>query len=191
MVHDTCVYVCKRECVYVRVRVRVCAMIRAHMSNTIVFTNSIWHKRPTMGSLSLSRSRSWCLYNQDDGKCQLKGPARLAHAHTHQMIVLKCEASAAILASEGLAQVCVCVCVLLCFDDPILGNRYGPGASSLRYHWPGVAGSSPSTLTTSLTIPVPSSSSSNGPTTVTVITMGLCHGNYAAWAGPLFVRTHR
>jgi len=30
--------------------------------------------------------------------------------------------------------------VLLCFVDPILGNRYGPGVSSVRYHWPGVAG---------------------------------------------------
>jgi len=56
---------------------------------------------------------------------------------------------------------------------------------------PGVAGSSPFTLNTSLAIPVPSSSSSNGPTTVTVITMGLCHGSSATWAGPMFVRTHR
>jgi hypothetical protein len=87
MVHDACVYVCKRECVYVYVRVRVCAMIRVHMSNTIVSTNTIWHKQPTMGSLSLSRSRSSCLYNQDDGQCQLKGLARSAHAHTNEMIV--------------------------------------------------------------------------------------------------------
>ena len=87
MVHDTCVYVCKRECVYVYVRVRVCAMIRVHMSNTIVSTNTIWHKQPTIGSLSLSRSRSSCLYNQDDGQCQLKGLARLAHAHTNDVIV--------------------------------------------------------------------------------------------------------
>ena len=29
------------------------------------------------------------------------------------------------------------VCVLLCFVDPILGNRYGPGVSTVR-HWPGV-----------------------------------------------------
>ena len=28
--------------------------------------------------------------------------------------------------------VCVCVCVLLCFVDPILGNRYGPGVNSFR-----------------------------------------------------------
>ena len=52
----------------------------------------------------------------------------------------------------------MCVCVLFCFVDPILGNRYGPGVNSFR-HWPGVAGSSPFTLTTSLVIPVPSSSS--------------------------------
>jgi len=26
-----------------------------------------------------------------------------------------------------------CVCVLLCFVDPILGNRYGPGVSSFRH----------------------------------------------------------
>ena len=83
-----------------------------------------------------------------------------------------------------------CVCVLLCFVDPILGNRYGPGVIP-QVRGPGVAGSSPSTLTMSLAIPVPSSSSSNGPTTVTLITMGLCHGSSAAWAGPKFVRTHR
>ena len=48
--------------------------------------------------------------------------------------------------------VCVCVCVLLCFVDPILGNRYGPGVSAFR-HWPWVARSSLSTVSTSLTIP--------------------------------------
>jgi len=68
--------------------------------------------------------------------------------------------------NQPMSMVCV---ALFC-----LGNRYGPGVSSFR-HWPGVAGSSPCTLTTSLAIPVPSSSSSNGPTTVTVITMGLYH----------------
>ena len=26
----------------------------------------------------------------------------------------------------------MCVCVLLCFVDPILGNRYGPGVNSFR-----------------------------------------------------------
>jgi len=57
-------------------------------------------------------------------------------------------------------------CVLLCFIKPILGNRYGPGVSSCQQTSDpnlGVAGSSPSTLTTSLAIPIPSSSSSNGP----------------------------
>ena len=72
------------------------------------------------------------------------------------------------------------VCVLLCFIKPILGNRYGPGVIP-RGRGPGVAGSSPSTLTTSLTTPVPSSSSSNGPTTVPLITMGLCHGSSVSW----------
>ena len=38
------------------------------------------------------------------------------------------------------------VCVLLCFIKPILGNRYGPGVSPYD-RGPGVAGSSPFTLT--------------------------------------------
>ena len=82
----------------------------------------------------------------------------------------------------------VCVC---CF---VLLYRYWgivtvPG--SIPYDsGPGVAGSSPSTLTTSLAIPVPSSSSSNGPTTVPLITMGLCHGSSVSRAGPKFVRPH-
>jgi len=52
------------------------------------------------------------------------------------------------------------VCVLLCFIKLILGNRYGPGVIPLG-RGPGVAGSSPCTLTTLLVTPVPSSSSSN------------------------------
>jgi len=55
---------------------------------------------------------------------------------------------------------------LLCFIKPILGNRYGAGVSSCQQtsdNNRGVAGSSPSTVTTSLAIPIPSSSSSNGP----------------------------
>ena len=76
-------------------------------------------------------------------------------------------ASVSLTRSGG--EVCVCCFVLL--------NRYWgivtvPG--SIPYgSRPGVAGSSPSTLTTSLDIPVPSSSSSNGPTTVPLTTMGL------------------
>jgi len=76
----------------------------------------------------------------------------------------------------------------------VLLNRYWgivtvPG--SIPYGCrPGVAGSSPSTLTTSLAIPVPSSSSSNGPTTVPLTTMGLCHGGSVVWAGLKFVRPH-
>jgi len=58
------------------------------------------------------------------------------------------------------------VCVLLCFVKPTLGNRYGPGVSSCQQTSDnnlGVSGSSPFTLTRSLAIPIPSSSSSNGP----------------------------
>ena len=68
-------------------------------------------------------------------------------------------------------RLCVCVC---CF---VLLNRYWgivtvPG--SIPYvSWPGVAGSSPFTLTTSLVIPVPSSSSSNGPRNYSVDNHGL------------------
>ena len=67
---------------------------------------------------------------------------------------------------------CVCCFVLL--------NRYWgivtvPG--SIPYgSRPGVAGSSPFTLTTSLAIPVPSSSSSNGPSNYSVDNHGLVHG---------------
>jgi len=56
---------------------------------------------------------------------------------------------------------------------------------------PGVAGSSPCTLTTSLATPVPSSSSLNGPTTTPLITRGLCPHGSVVWTPPEFVRTHR
>jgi len=58
------------------------------------------------------------------------------------------------------------LCELLFFIKQILGNRYVPGVSSCQQTSDnnlGVAGSTPSTLTTSLAIPIPSSSSSNGP----------------------------
>ena len=51
-------------------------------------------------------------------------------------------------------------------------------------------GFSPSTLNTWLDAPVPSSSSSNGPTTTTLTTRGLCPGGSVVWAGPKFDRTH-
>jgi len=76
----------------------------------------------------------------------------------------------------------------------VLLNRYWgivtvPG--SIPYDSrPGVTGSSPFTLTTSLTIPVPSSSSSNGPTTTPLTTMGLYHGGSVVWTGQKFVRSH-
>ena len=54
---------------------------------------------------------------------------------------------------------------------------------------PGVTGSSLCTLTTSLAIPVPSSSSSNGPTTTPLTTRDLCPGGSVAWVGPLNVRS--
>jgi len=55
---------------------------------------------------------------------------------------------------------------------------------------PGVAGSSPSTLTTSLVTPVSSSPSSNGPITTSLTTRGLCPGGSVVWADPKFVRPH-
>ena len=112
---------------------------------------------------------------------------------------------------------CVCVCILLCVSVCLLVNVVVIDASVdawnsvcvccfvlLYRYWgivtvlgsipygsrPGVAGSSPSTLTTSLAIPVPSCSSSNGPTTVPLTTMGLSHGGSVSWAGPKFVRPH-
>jgi len=51
-----------------------------------------------------------------------------------------------------------CVCCFV-FIKPILGNRYGPGVIP-QGRGPGVARSSPCSLTTSLATPVPSSSSS-------------------------------
>jgi len=81
-------------------------------------------------------------------------------------------------------------CVLLYFIiKPILGNRYGPGVIP-EGRGPGVDGSSPFTLTTSLDTPVPSSSSSNGPTTTPLTTRKFYPGNSVVWAGPKFVRPH-
>ena len=59
---------------------------------------------------------------------------------------------------------------LFCFIKPILGNRYGPEVVP-QHKGPGVAGSSPYTLTMSLVTLVPSSSS-NGPTTTPLTTRG-------------------
>jgi len=81
------------------------------------------------------------------------------------------------------------VCVASFFIKLILGNCYGPGVIPYDRR-PGVAGSSPSTLTMSLATSVPSSSSSNGPTTTPLTTRGLCPGESVGWAGPKFVRPH-
>jgi len=75
------------------------------------------------------------------------------------------------------------------FINPILGNCYSPGVMPSG-RGPGVAGSSPSTLTTSLATPVPSSSSSNRPTTTPLTTRGLCPGGSVVWSGPKFVQPH-
>ena len=104
------------------------------------------------------------------------------------------------------------MCVTL-FYEPIFGNHYGPGVTvssasqggmhpifriagvqvedpqpvSLRQ--PGVAGSSPSTLTSSLAILVPSSSSSNGLTTTPLTTRSFCPGGSVVWTSPKIVAT--
>ena len=55
---------------------------------------------------------------------------------------------------------------------------------------PGVAGSSPFTLTTSLAIPVVSSFSSNGPTTTPLTSRGFCPVGSVVWVSLKFVRPH-
>jgi len=88
--------------------------------------------------------------------------------------------------------VCValfCVCVALFLLNRYWGIVTVPG-SFLKGRGPGVAGSSPSTLITSLATPVPSSSSSNGPTTTPLTTRGLCPGGSVVCAGPKFVCPH-
>ena len=71
--------------------------------------------------------------------------------------------------------VCVCVCVYVCYF--VLLNRYWGIVTVLGSipcdSRPGVTGSSPFTLTTSLVIPAPSSSSSNGPRNYSVDNHGL------------------
>ena len=94
---------------------------------------------------------------------------------------------------QGSEHACVIVCVLLCFIELVSGNHYSPRVqmrADLKVRVPtkwitnlnvppssrtwghSVAGSSPSTLTTSLAIPVPSSSSSNGPAITTFDNQG-------------------
>jgi len=116
-------------------------------------------------------------------------------------------------AQHELCPFCVRVCVLLCFIKPILGNHHGPGVSSRASQGghthdprslislltlcplaePGVSGSSPCTLTTSVVILIPSSYSSKGPTTATLTTKGMRPGGsiVRVWAGPKFVWHHR
>jgi len=81
------------------------------------------------------------------------------------------------------------VCVALFLLNQYWGIVTVPG-SFLKGRGPGVTGSSPSTLTTSLATPVPSSFSSNGPTTTPLTTRDLCPGGSVVWAGPKFVRPH-
>ena len=67
-----------------------------------------------------------------------------------------------------VSNLCVCVCVF-CF---IINRYWGIVTVQVSIPYgsrPGVAGSSPFTLTTSLVIPVPSSSSSNGPRNYSVV----------------------
>ena len=76
----------------------------------------------------------------------------------------------------------------------VLLNRYWgivtvPGSIPYSSR-PGVAGSSPVTLTTSLVIPVPPSSSSNGPSNYSVDNHGLVSWRLLVWVGPKFVRRH-
>ena len=101
-------------------------------------------------------------------------------AHCHRGRTLEGHTNRSLRSSKDCGSNRVCYFVLL--------NRYWgivtvPG--SIPYgSRPGVSGSSPCTLTTSLTITFPSSSSSNGPTTVPLTTMGLCHGGSVVWTGP-------
>ena len=69
------------------------------------------------------------------------------------------------------------MCVVLFFIKLILGNCHSPGVI-------------PYTLPTSMATPVPSSSSSNGPTTTLLTTRGLYPGGSVVWAGPKFVWPH-
>ena len=92
--------------------------------------------------------------------------------------------------------VCVCVCVTLfcvcvCYFVLLNIGEIAVPVSFLKSGDLGWLDSAPSTLTTSLAILVPSSSSSNGPKTTPLITRGLCPGASIVWAGPKFVRTHR
>ena len=110
-------------------------------------------------------------------------------SHRAQERITPLKRKASIAGAGAGSNVCACVC---CF---VLLTRYWeivtvPGSISFGRR-PGVVGSSPITLTTSLVIPVPSSSSSNGPSNYSVDNHGLCHGGSVVWAGPLFVRTHR
>jgi len=93
--------------------------------------------------------------------------------------------------SSSYSDVSVCSLCVCCF---VLLNRYWGIVTvpvSISYgSRPGVAGSSPSTLTTSLATPVPCSSSSNGPTTTPLTTKGFYPGDSVVWAGPKFVRPH-
>ena len=103
------------------------------------------------------------------------------------------------------------LCVLLCFIKPILGkllrSRTGvtcerarqvdthPRFRNAGVHphpvllptiwWPDAY-----TSPTLLAILVPSSSTSNGPTTTPLTTRGFCHVGSAVWASPKFVRPH-
>jgi len=109
------------------------------------------------------------------------------------------------------------LCALLCFVKLILGNRHGlwvfseadQGARAhemdrkratspqINLTWislvpPRTLGGQILTLHLDyvLAIPIPSSASSNGPTTTPLTTRGFCPGGSVVWAGPKSVRPH-
>jgi len=63
---------------------------------------------------------------------------------------------------------------------------------SIDFRQPGVAGPSPCTLTTSLAVPVPSSScsESNGHATAPLTTRDFCPRGFVVWASSKLVQPH-
>ena len=172
--------------------------------------NETWQKRPSTFELwtfeNVTPSGIDCTSNQQS---YVRGPLRECRSIRSGASGLPYYC-APVWVSAVIDSLPVCVCVVLfCFIKPIMGNHY---VRSRGFHceWakgehprseiadvptspcpplePGVSGSSPSTLTTSLTTPIPSSSSLNRPTTTMLTTRGLCPGGSGGWASPKFVR---
>ena len=136
-------------------------------------------------------SRTGSVHGCTQTACVYAGlPYALSLRPIPQWAALEGCTAVALMAEHDDARQARCVCVS-CF---VLLNRYW-GIVTVPVSIPcgsrpGVAGSSPFTLTTSLVYRSPPLPLQTDPTTTLLTTMGLCHRGSVVWTGPKLVGPH-